>query len=390
MLSWVSDSIQKSQQQKKTPLWYENEVGFGDSKVGSPPFRRSNNIGNRLIPKLRWAFEVATNSASGNGSFPVVHDPIPPLEVPEETAFEACDSVSYCQSQTSASGLSYNMSRIDEDDDMMSFVESFASPCNSDADSFFGRSIRDMAHLETATEKDRDDVWLLSPKIAHLNQLGTSPQHQLFSNALRSPTGSIRSRVPVLVLSSDRSTGPHHLWHHKPRRPVQLSWGAEQQDGEFEEEIQFDDDCFLIENNRDQLLASPATGFGHELDENRNTGNIITRLTLGRKRAHMIGKNLKEMVWNSNPATDTRQKGKSSKRKPPKANTHKTKKKQASPMSLSRSHLQSEDPLKELSRCHEKMSQNQRVPVPVAQSRFHRSCLHVVALSCCILEHATR
>ncbi|CAB9502128.1 expressed unknown protein [Seminavis robusta] len=362
MLSWVSDSIHKTQQHKP-PLWYESEIRFGlcdrqqrKDKKGAP---KRQNASNGLIPKLvRRAFEAATHNNTGhNGSFPTPEAPLRPIDVAEETAFEACDSVSLSgQSQTSLSchtNLSYNMSRIDEDDGATSTINpelSFAdsmlpSPSNSEADSLFGIPIREMAQADANQEKDRDDVWLLSTK--GTDDIEASLQQH--GHDVKSPTGSILNRVPVLVVpGTDRQESSDNPL-------VAIIWAGDS-NVEDEEEIQFGDNSFLIEDLQ-APLSSPTARCIRDFDENRNNGNITTRFTFGRKSAQLIGRNLKDLMWShSNDGKRRGGKGHSRKSQATRLSGHRKKRKQPSPRQSSRIRLHCEDPLQELSRCHEKMS----------------------------------
>lgn len=279
-----------------------------------------------FLPKIKRAFEAATYAS--NGSFPVQEPPRSPGEESEMTAFEADDSVSQCTSQSVADSCttlaSYDMSRIDAD--AVPAMEPcdlvHPSPTASDVDSLFGVNIRDMATQESGEGgEDRDDVWLLST--TDDIRVDAPPTE------LKSPAASILSKVPVLVLPvlPERTAKSNRI-----SNTINENWVVE---SESEEEIEFDDSTCLISESEDQqnLIGNS--------DENRNN-NIMMR-------AQILGKNLKG-IWSG---TDCGKRVKLAKRKYRKARKKKSKQKASSSPPP-----QSMDPLKELSKCHEKMLQN--------------------------------
>jgi len=413
MLSWVTNGLQKSQ----TPSWFEDEVSMSfnhahsdsqqirpsntknlnikvktekDSKPSSSSTSTRRGAGISLLPKLRRAFESAT--ISGSGSFPIKAADARCRSPPEETVFEACESPMSVRSNQSAahsvaesyasaaSTCSYNMSRIDvgnETDSVYtprsttSTSSKAASESGSDADSFFGMPFREMVHFgktnHEATKKDYANVWLLSNDDEinqEINDLSNKSNYNLTS-----PTGSLRSRVPVLVLSGnpDREILQALAKSETMTTPQRYRNGRHLSE---EEEIDFGDDTNLIGdtlsdklpyvNNPENIPSTEESFLGGRRKNNANS-TFMKRFQMGRNRAQtMIGNNLKGM-WNSMEGSNQNKSKKTTKR------TRRPKKKYtASPSKKKPSlYVNAEDALADLSRYHEKMSQVQNAFSPI-------------------------
>ena len=318
-----SKQEQQYEEEDEQP-WYEGERHFGGT--GSEPAGKASRRVGTLLPKLRRAFETATiNSTSG--SFPTGS--------PEETAFEACDSNSiqsvYSQSLADiscATGLSYNMSKIDDESIQEACDAAFSPHDASETDSFFGAPFRDMVSFgDFITEKKEpsDDVWLLSPSELCEQRIQGDRNNIYSRRLLTSPTGSILQRVPVVVLPvSSRSKSNDMKWN---------------EDMEDEDEILFVDQNSVLPNIA-SASANNATSETGGFDD-KHHGSL-------RNRAQIFGSNIRE-IWNKR---DGRKKGKE---KVFSRRSQHSKRNQPS----SRPPIQSQDPSKELSSCHDKMAQQQ-------------------------------
>jgi hypothetical protein len=329
MLSWVT-GIQKHQIRKQPSLQQQEfafdppHLSFQDEKPNKPHKRGG------LLPKLRRALESATNNH--NGSFPAE-------ESNDEAAFEACDSNSYCSmsvTDSCASNLSYNMSRVDEDDETEHGIRSPNSVSETDS-SVFGHAFREMIRFGKVQEKkERDDVWLLSTDLGeHQNESEPVPEEP-------ATPSSILRKVPVLVLSGlpDRQMRQNNIGRSQSSL---TSWHDDVDDDE--EEIDFGGDSSMESFSRETEFFKG--GEYEDMVENNNK-NSMQRFHRSRSRPQIFGNNIKDN-WNN---FENRKKGKggaSAKRK-----HRRRKRKVKSPSSAQ------EDPLKQLSRCHEQMSQSQR------------------------------
>lgn len=332
--SWVS-GIQTRSQSLRTPSWYESEISASVSvstMERQQYLRPTRRVG--LLPKIRRAFEVATHAS--NGSFPV-QEPMAPPSPSEETAFEACDSFSQCQSvaESFATFASYDMSRIDDPDAIEACDSVAPSPTASETDSLFGVSLRDMVQMDGKV-KERDDVWLLS--CDDDIKVDCPPPAEI-----KSPTGIILSRVPVLVLPGHPDTKLKH------NEAVASKW-EDDDDNNEEEEIDFGDNTFLISATEDHFSDNRRKEGCS--DENQTT-NVLKRFNKGRDRAQMLRKNFKG-IWSS--STDCGKRVKQAQRRYRYHNT----KKRVSQSKSPRSSRYDVDPLKELSKCHERMLENQQ------------------------------
>lgn len=265
-----------------------------------------------LLPKLRRAFEAATTTH--NGSFPVA-------ATLEETAFEACESysladesescTSFAIAESCSSYLSYNMSRVDEDEDELldESVVSAEDTYTSEADSVFSDAFRDMVsfgNLQEENDKVRDDVWLLTRNMKEI-EISDGSNSQI----------SAPSSAKKLFSSLKRK------FHNQSSTPFQ------------EEEINFGDDCsqksivekkqIFVENGVDRC------------DSNRS---------LFRSNRRGLWNNMDSQ--SSIPGPDKKKKKKGSRKKAKQKAGHPKKNRRY------------QDPLKQLSLTHEKMEQCQR------------------------------
>lgn len=302
--------------------WFE-----GEGTVSEPGAKASRRAGT-LLPKLRRAFETAAINSS-SGSFPTAS--------PEETAFEACDSnsiQSVCSQSVAdiscATGLSYNMSKIDDESIQQTSDVVFSPRDASETDSFFGAPFRDMVSFgEFVTEKKEssDDVWLLSPSELREQRAQGDGNKMDLREVLTSPTASILQRVPVLALPVSSRT-----------KSNDMKWNEDTAD---DDEIHFVDQHGVLPNTT-SASANSATSERSSFDDNRH-GSL-------RNRAQMFGSNIRE-IWNR---IDSRKKGKE------KVFSRRSQRfKRNQPLSRPPTFSQSQEPLKELSSGQDKMAQHQ-------------------------------
>lgn len=263
-----------------------------------------------ILPKLKRAFESATSLQ--RGSFPVA--------TPEETAFEAYDGSfadtddeeekslsSYSIAESSCgSYLSYNMSRVDEEDDEMD--ESVMSATDaSETDSIFSDAFREMVTFGSCNEdqKIRDNIRLLSTDIP-LTSNGRCDEPVSISN-------TFLRRVSLLS--------------HIKRKPHLQSVKSRE-----EEEIYFGDYAFCEKNGSEQVSG----GQKKERKNGSRSRSIVKRIK-GRSDGNIFGSNNKKLLAHENDKDTNKRK-------------HRKRKKGKLAASTTKS-----DPLRELSICHEQM-----------------------------------
>jgi len=332
MLSWVSGFPHKKgtaqgRDDEETRPYFESETQFGlhDGETEENSNFSVRRMGH-LLPKLRRAFET-TSISSNIGSFPTA-----PLE---EIALEARDSWSCDQSTTMednmscATGLSYNMSKID-DETIQEACDTVSSP-TSETDSFFGTAFRDMVKFGDFTPGEKhsmDDVWLLSSEGKKEDTLDRErPPNSIFkpsTNDFVSSTGKTLPNIRVQTLPPSSQSMSNNI----------------KGNGELEDDEEEID--FLNPYGRPNSITSASTegddsyGF-HNSYATTNNGSLRTR-------ASLFSNNFRGL-W-SNKAID-----KTRKKKDKFQSRKNRRSKRKSPV---------HDPLKELSKYHERMALNQK------------------------------